>query len=177
MPKDTPFTTPIGTVIMWILAAALLALVIAGNVGCNTQKRLAKKCAALYPNSVVTKTVTEYKQGKTDTVENYVLVDCDSVVKSARISQNLAEPRSLSQIAKVRAPCPPSVIRVDTFNQLTTKTVTNTASFQALNDAEAGLKKWRTRALATWAILALIIGVGLYVRIKTAPARAAKKIL
>lgn len=163
------------SVMAWIALIVATSFAVVSSIGCNAPQRLAKKCAALYPNSVVEKTVTEYKQGKTDTVDNYVLVNCDSVV-AANKTQSQHSAKSL-QSSIVRVPCPPTLIRVDTFNQLTTKTITNTASFAALNNAEAGLKKWRTRALITWGILALIIGVGIYVRIKTAPARAAKKLL
>lgn len=121
-------------IILLLVAAILFS-------GCSTQKRamrlIAKadridetalpiECGRRYPVKESVTTKIEYKQGKTDTIQNVVKVDCDTVI--ARHTSGRV----------ISVPCPPSTHTTDTVFTEKVSIQENTAQITAL---EAQLKQ------------------------------------
>ena len=92
---------------------------------------VAEACASLYPvkDSIVIK--KEYIQGKSDTLLQFVEVNCDSVIHDTIPGNDRI----------IRMPCPPSIKRVDTFIDHQYHTVENTAK---VSELQLKLEVYRT---------------------------------
>lgn len=77
----------------------------------------ADNCGLWFPIKEKEVTKVEYKQGKTDTINNYVIVDCDTVTNT------------VTKVVKVK--CPPSTHTVDTFIKEVVLVKENTANLMA----------------------------------------------
>lgn len=114
-----------------IMAAAMLTFLLSS---CYTQhtalKRIskahaiqpaatAKACAAFYPAKDSVSIIQKLIQGATDTLTNYITVDCDSARKKAPAP------------FRIKMPCPPSFTRVDTLIDHQYHSIENTALVEA----------------------------------------------
>lgn len=165
IPNKPLFTSTRTARLLWIIGALIVLFMALSVSSCYSPKKatrqvlkaqtyhpevVAKACADLFPikETTVTKIVT--KEGKTDTVANYVLVDCDSVVKS--------DGGKLRH--QIRIPCPPSLTRVDTVEKDRLVIQENTARVSQLttekqNERDARIKAESGRGM--WRMWCLIL--------------------
>lgn len=83
---------------------------------------MARLCAQYYPVKEVTTTEIEYIHGRTDTIHNEVMVDCDTVFLN----------RDIPRVVRVK--CPPSTHTTDTVLKSVVSYKENTAKIQAINN-------------------------------------------
>lgn len=129
---------------------------------------VAKACASLFPVKTKTLIEKEYIKGKTDTINNRVVIDCDSVIKN----------NTIVKIRTNKVPCPPQGVRVDTFRTKQVDTIENTAKIDLLNSKlrkqEIEIENYRTRVKAknrniriAYSIVAFLIGfIGINIYLK-----------
>lgn len=148
------------------LAYAILLVIYAVllSSSCNTPKRasisiakwqarhpsiVAEACGVYYPTVSKVEVQERIIKGKSDTINNVVKVDCDTVIM-----------RGNSRVVSV--PCPPSTQTTDTFIDHQYHTVVNRAELQALqgklinaiSDKEKFQNQAKTRGKWMWGLAA-----------------------
>lgn len=114
----------------------LLLFAIVSLSGCYTQKKAGNQmvkahveypvltsfyCNQWYPIRWYDSTRIEYIRGEVDYIHDTVTVDCDSALKEAKSTGN---------VGKIKVPCPPCPVRVDTIVTYREKQGESTAALE-----------------------------------------------
>ena len=93
-------------------ASVAVAMLIVISMASCSQRWYAKQCERRFPVTENIHESVKYSEGKTDTLMQSVTIDCDSVIKYSHDTVHSSH--------IVKAPCPPSLYRVDTFSNTIT---------------------------------------------------------
>lgn len=157
---DYPKNNPLNFLLAGFLFVVFILCLMFSS--CSVQKRIGglaikhpdefkRACVLVAPPEIKTVTNTEYLPGIPVVTIDTVYGDCDPVIK-------YVDGKKVVTIQRVKMPCPPSSVRVDTIVKTSTITIENTAKIDVLSkdlttcQAETDrLKKGRS----TWRFIAL----------------------